>query len=139
MEVQNNPENDTERLIGHCHSMAKKLLLEFGEFLPFGAYINNNNELVPTAYYDGDEFPLSETLIKGLKLSFEKKLNATQLLAYAITYDMQVTNEQYPNKIDTLLIKIFHSSTNETIDYYFPYLLQSKKIEFLNSWKFYSE
>lgn len=67
-------QNDFQELINHSHNMAENLLLkQDGEFYPFGAIIDNYGILTHVGHYDGDEFPLSQTQINGLKKSLNKK------------------------------------------------------------------
>ncbi len=54
--------------------MAEKLLMEQNEFYPFGATIDSNEEQTSVGFYEGDEFPTSESIIQGLKSSFEKRI-----------------------------------------------------------------
>lgn len=128
-----NIKEDLQKLINHCYSTAERLLSKQKEFYPFGAYINNAKKLIPTGFYDGDEFPLSETLITGLKNYFVEKIKKKKISAYAITFDTKVTNSKYPDSIDAICIQIFHQNSDD-INYYFPYKILNKQINFFESW-----
>lgn len=133
MQEQENINNDFQELINHCHSAAERLLLE-QEFYPFGAYTDNEGNLTPVGFHDGDDFPLSNTVINGLRDHFQKRLKNDELRAYAITLDTRVRNEHFPDAIDAVSIRITHRDANESINYYFPYKVEQKRIEFFEGW-----
>jgi hypothetical protein len=133
MPEQQNINNDFQELINHSHATAERLLLEQEEFYPFGAYLDNEGKLKPVGFYDGDEFPLGETIIKGLDEHFQKQLKAEEIRAYAITLDTRVRNDKFPEAVDAVSIRITHKDTDNIVTYYFPYKLGQKQIEFLES------
>lgn len=138
MQEKIDSKNIVQELINYCHSFAESLLLEQEEFYPFGAYSDNEGELIPVGFYAGDDFPLSNTVIAGLKENFQKRLRDKEIRAYAITSDTRIKNEQFPNTVDAISIQITQRDIDEVINYYFPYKLKQKQIEFLESWKEYA-
>ncbi|MEO7983854.1 MAG: hypothetical protein ABI688_07215 [Bacteroidota bacterium] len=139
MQKQENIKKNFQDLINHCLSMAEKLLLDQKEFYPFGAYLNNSGELTPGALYGGDEFPFSTNVITGLKVYFEKQLANQEIKAYAITFDTKVKNQNFPESIEAITIRIAHRDTGSIPNYYFPYKLKECQIEFFESWGEYSD
>jgi len=139
MREQENINNDFQELINHCHSAGERLLLEQEEFYPFGAYIDNEGNLTPVGFHDGDDFPLSNTMITGLREHFQRQLKDEELIAFAITFDTRVRNEQFPDAVDAISIRITHRDADESINYYFPYKVGQKRIEFLECWAEYAE
>lgn len=138
MQEQRNINSDFQELIDYCHSTAERLLLEQEEFYPFGAYLDNKGILTPVGFYNGDEFPLSGTVIIGLQESFQRRLKGEEISAYAITLDTRVKNKQFPDAIDAISIQITHRYSDEAINYYFPYKLRKKQIEFIEGWAEYA-
>ena len=131
--MQEETQIDFQSLIDYCHAMAEKFLVESQEFYPFGAYIKTNGELVLAGFHDGDEFPLSQTVIDNLKCEFDKSLFSTNIIrAYSITYDTKVTNSNFPNSIDSIAMKLVSRDNN--LVYYFPYKITDNQITFYESW-----
>ena len=113
--------------------MAEQLLIEQGEFYPLGAYIDLHGKFTYSSFYDGEEFPLSNTVIENLKTHFERQFQADAIRAYAVTYDSRVTSDDFPNSIDCITIYIKHNDFATTA-FYFPYRLGNKKIVFYDHW-----
>ncbi len=126
-------QNDIQELINHCHEMAEKLLLDQGEFYPLGAYIDIQGEFSYISFHDGDEFPLSNTVIENLQNYFEKQLQEEAIRAYAVTYDSRVTSDDFPDSIDCVTIYIKHIDF-ATTTFYYPYRLKNNEIDFYEPW-----
>jgi hypothetical protein len=126
--------NDIQKLITYCRSAAETLLIEQDEFYPFAAYINNDTNLIPANFYDGDEFPTSDTIIRHTNEYFKKRISLSDIRGFAIAYNTRVKNERYSEFIDAVCIKISHRLNGENISYYLPYKLDQKKIQFYDSW-----
>ena len=122
-----------QELVNNCYEMAEKLLLDQGEFYPLGARIDFNGEFNYSSFHDGEEFPLSTTVVENLKNYFERQLQNKKIRAYAVTYDSKVTSDSFPTPIDaiTILIKQFN---NDPVLYYFPYSIQDNIIEYFEPW-----
>jgi hypothetical protein len=114
--------------------MAEKLLIEQKEFYPFGASIDCKDILIPSGFFGGDDFPLSENVVNSLGEYFEKQLQQGAIKAYAVTYDVQVTNKKFTTPIDAVTIRIIHQDNENIIVYYFPYNIENEKVTFLDSW-----
>jgi hypothetical protein len=135
--MKENVKKDFQILVEYCKSFAEHLLEQQKEFYPFASYINITREITPFAVYDGDEFPLSENLIKSLKKYLEDKKTNNDLVAYVIAYDTKVTNERYRESIDALAITAIHKDQLQKITYYFPYRLLKNKVEIFEGWAEY--
>ena len=126
--------NDFDKLLDYSVSTAEHFLKhQKGEFYPFGVYIDKNCEIVPLAIYEGDEFPLSDTLIEQFNRIFEKQLREGEIMAYCITYDTKVTNDSFPEKIDAVTTRMRHCDSKDVFVYYFPYKIKGEEIEFFES------
>jgi hypothetical protein len=132
--MEPNIKNDFNQLADYCVSMAEYFLKnQNGEFYPFGAYIDNTGQIIPSAISNSDEFPTSEVLITKLKTVFEKRLQGAEIQAYAIAYDSVVKNASYPNKIDAVATRMAHAHSDSVFLFYFPYKLNDGKVEFFES------
>lgn len=126
---------DIQKLIDYSVDFAESLLTDSGEFFPFGAKIYLSGEFKPVGYFDDDEFPESQKVIDVLSTVFEKELNEKEIRSYCITYDVRVTNEDYPKPTDAIVVMFKHRDLNGELNYYYPYILkESSEIEFLEPW-----
>jgi hypothetical protein len=115
---------DLHRLINHSVDTAELFLNQMkGEFYPFGAVLQSNDELIPVSYWDGSECPLSTPMITVLKSNFEERAAQNEVIAYAITYDSLVRPSADAEKADTIVIDYFDTRTNQLIRYHCPYKL----------------
>ena len=116
--------------------MAEKLLTnQNGEFYPFGAEIDNDGKLTNIGLWDGDDFPLSETMIKEFKKYFEKEISNERIRAYSITFDTLAKRDEDSEKTDAIAIECYSRENGQRTRYYFPYKrLSNDKLEFGDSW-----
>src|SRR5690349_5014199 len=97
-----------QNLVNYSLEFSEHLLLEFDEFYPFAAKIDQSNKLIPVGFSDNNEFPESQTVIDGLREGLNAELEKTGILAFSIAYDVCVNNEKYPNTIYAIAIRITH-------------------------------
>jgi hypothetical protein len=132
--MQENIRADFNKLSAYCIPAAKHFLREQnGEFYPFGAYIDRKDEIIPSGIYDGDEFPLSDTVIRQFESVFEKWLSSGEIKAYAIAFDSRVTNDVFPDKIDAIATRMRHCDSDDTFVFYFPYKINGNDIQLFES------
>ncbi|MCP2042025.1 hypothetical protein [Pontibacter sp. HSC-36F09] len=132
-----NPEvkNDIEKLISYSVEFAETLLLNTGEYYPFGSKIGSLGELTPLSFFYEEEHPESLKIINGLTSFFEEALNKKEVRAYCIAYDVRVKNEKNNSATDAILVSIKHEDVSGKLIYYYPYELGNrKKLEFLEPW-----
>ncbi|RYY34602.1 MAG: hypothetical protein EOP46_12890 [Sphingobacteriaceae bacterium] len=114
--------------------MAEQLLIEQdGEFHPIAGSIDMEGNFTYEALNNGDDFPLSETLISDFKSLFDERFKEEIIKAYAIAYDVRVTSSNYPDKIDAIAIFVKHVN-KQPINYFYPYSLKNSEIEFYKPW-----
>ncbi|WP_158797690.1 hypothetical protein [Pedobacter sp. L105] len=121
-------------LLHYCHSLAKLLLDEQGEFYPFGTYLNNELTITQRMFHDGDDFPLSTGLINIIQHDFDQQLAAGLLRASAITYEARVTNEHYNEPVEVIAVRFNAVYLESPIVYYLPFKVTADKVEYLVSW-----
>lgn len=114
--------DDCERLLNATLPFAKKMLDEHGEFLPFGAEMRLNGEIVSIAGYDGNEHPPSKDIIALLDDHFLTAASRREVIATALIYDVRVTPPDSTQSTDAVAIALDHQS-GYTKDVYFPYRL----------------
>ena len=85
--------------------LAKGMLLEYGEFFPYGGYMKPDGEIVHVgAKNPATDRPKSKDLIDILQNSFRERASRQQCKAVAIVYDVTVplplSNRRSENLID---------------------------------------
>lgn len=121
-------------LLHYCHSLAKFLLNEQGEFYPFGVYLNSENVITQRLFNDGDDFPLSTGIINIIKYDFDHQLIAGSILGSAITYGARVTNEYFTEPTEVIVVRLNKKGMNNALLHYLPYRIIDNKAEYLQDW-----
>ncbi|GEO05914.1 hypothetical protein AAE02nite_35780 [Adhaeribacter aerolatus] len=127
--------SDIEKLIGYSVEFAENLLLDSGEYYPFGSKISSSGKFTPVSFFEDEEYPESQKIINELTSAFEEAFNKNKVRAYSIAYDVRVQNEKYNLPKDAILISIKHENVEGKLIYYYPYkFVNKKKLEFLEPW-----
>lgn len=126
--------NELADLLHYCHSLAKLLLDEQGEFYPFGAYLNNDQKITQRMFHDGDDFPLSTGLINIIKHDFDQQLAIKNIAASAIAYEARVTNEKYADGVGAIVVRFNAPYLESAILYYLPFRITDHQVDYLETW-----
>lgn len=121
-------------LLDYSHTLARLLLTEQGEFYPFGAYLSNAHTITQRQFNDGDDFPLSSVLINIIKHDFDLQLASDSIAGSAITYAARVTNSNFSEPVDVIIVRLNSKALKSALLYYFPFQLMDDKYEYLTSW-----
>ena len=121
-------------LLDYSHMLARLLLTEQGEFYPFGAYLSNTNTITQRLFHDGDDFPLSTGLINIIKHDFDSQLASGSVAGTAITYAARVTNTNYTEPVDVIIVRLNSKVLKSALLYYFPFQQSEDKFEYMTSW-----
>jgi hypothetical protein len=101
--------------------MAEMLLAKHGEFYPIGAIVLSNGEVQHvSAGIDGDEHPLSQSLIDLLTEIFKNEAKKGKIRAAGICYDALTVPPGQHRKRDAVCCGLEHS-LGESIDVFRPY------------------
>jgi hypothetical protein len=84
------PKEECQALVDAFLPLARKLLTDQGEFLPYGAAMKPNGEIILVAAHDGRERPPSKDLIALLKNQFKDSARSGEYKATAIFYDVRI-------------------------------------------------
>ena len=115
-------------LIDNIKLQAKYFLEEAGEFYPFGACINSQNQLKPIGLFLENEFPTSQEVLSELIKAIKKFLIDGSYTIAAVGIDVNISSNE--NKISALRIIIYNKVDQEKT-YDFSYTLSvEKKVEF---------
>ncbi|WP_316823041.1 hypothetical protein [Pedobacter gandavensis] len=117
-----------EDLIYLIKEQVQTFLLDGGEFYPFGACIDKNDQLVPVSAYLDGEFPSSLELISMLEKSFREKVGKGEYKVAAIIIDVTVKEDGIG--YDAIEIRFFEPNNQEDTEY-MKYNKHSNYIEFI--------
>jgi hypothetical protein len=125
-----NPESrkQLESLIATAKPFAEKMLIENGEFFPFGAAVDKNGKLLHVAGYNGDERALSADLIVIINDGFRQSVKSGDYIATALVYDVRIIPPGKNDKSDAVAIAL--DNPNDSLIVYFPYLLKDSDLIF---------
>ena len=126
--------NDIERLLDSTFPFVEELLKEHGEFFPLASAVKTNNSIAQVGTYDGDEQPLSNTVIADLKTAFRVKKDDYKTIA--IFYDVRVVDPNTNLKTDAVAVFVETKNDNTAYTFYYPYVLTTDKdLSFSDAWK----
>ena len=126
--------NELAGLLHYCHSLARILLEEQGEFYPFGVYLNNEHVITQRMFRDGDDYPLSTGLINIIKYDFDQQLQAGVIAASAITYAARIRNAAYAEMVDVIVVRLNSPDFESPVLHYLPYHIVDNKAKYLPVW-----
>ena len=119
--------DDCNRLLNSAVPFAEKMLNEHREFLPFGAKMLVDGEIVSVGAYSGEEHPPSKDLIDILQDAFKSDAGYDTLLATAMVYDVWVTSPGSDQKSDAIAVDLDHRD-NYSVKVFFPYTTSDMEI-----------
>lgn len=117
---------ECEKLMNVILPAAEQMLARYGEFYPFGGTMDLNGKVSLIAAYEGNEHPLSQTVIDLLTQGFQSDAKAGKIKATAIIYDMRVTLPGSNVKTDAICIQLDHKD-GYTVEVFFPYTIDGNK------------
>lgn len=128
-------EKDLQQIINYCHEFGKQLLTtQDAEFYPFAVKIKSSGELIAHAWFDGDDFPSSKSVLDNLRNSLAEEIKSGLIRAYGIAFDGLVSKNGNSQKVDTIVVECFSSFTQEKITHYFPYKIKDGAVGFGEDW-----
>jgi len=113
------PKADCEAVMNFGLPLAQEMLRRNGEFLPFGAAMRPNGEMVCLGAYDGRNYPsLSGSfadLIQSLKEAFVAGARRQEYLATALFYEVTVTAASGGERVDAVAVSLNHRAEYSVI------------------------
>lgn len=105
-----------KKILINIFEQAETYLKEIGEFAPFGATINLEEQITPLGYYSNEAIVDSSIAIEELQEGIEDKFikEIIKLGAIGVNVSIQVKGE--PS--EALLVKITEDGINWSEDYY---------------------
>jgi uncharacterized protein YuzB (UPF0349 family) len=103
------PKQECEELMNEVLPLAERMLRQYGEFYPYGGYVNDEGKVVHVGSREqGTDKPKSKSLIRILKDSFVEQAKHGICRATAIVYDVVVTAPMGGKKIDAIQVCLDH-------------------------------
>jgi hypothetical protein len=116
-----NAKQDAERLMNEVVPIAKRMLEDYGEFFPYGAYIKPSGEIVHIGADDNDtDHPRSKDLLYVLRDSFSAMAKVGECIATAIVFGVVVDMPNTHSKSDAIRVCLEHSDSYSA-EVFFPY------------------
>lgn len=99
--------------------MAKRLLLELGEFHPFAIALNDADRIQLVGAHVGDEYPTAESTLVALRAGLSDLASRRKIIAAAICSNVRV--ERAPGVIDDAVGLSVANVAGDALDIYLPY------------------
>jgi hypothetical protein len=112
MALSTQPKADCETVMNFGLPLAAEILKRHGEFLPFGAAMRANGEIVCLGAYDGRGYPSLAgsfaELIGSLKETFVAGARRQEYVATALFYEVGITLPADSERIDAVAVALDH-------------------------------
>ncbi len=126
--------NNIERLLESTFPFVEELLRKHGEFFPLASAVLTNDSIASVGFYDGDEQPLSNTVISNLKTAFIAK--SEEYKAVAIFFDVRVVDPKTNLKTDAVAVFVESKGDSTAYTLYYPYVLTANnELLFSEAWR----
>lgn len=106
------PKTDCEAVMNFGLPLVEEILKRHGEFLPFGAAMRPNGEIICLGAYDGREVPsLSGSfgdIIRALKDAFVAGARRQEYMATALFYEVGATMPVTAERVDAVAVSLDH-------------------------------
>jgi hypothetical protein len=123
-----NPKQDSETLMNAILPLAERMLIEYGEFYPFGGYMKADGAIVHVGAADSDtDRPKSKDMIYVLWSSFQEMARTSQCKAAAIVLDVAVTLPNSNRESDAIQVCVEHAD-GYSAEIFFPYEIVDKRL-----------
>lgn len=114
---------EAEKLLNAVLPLAKKMLVQHGEFHPYGGYLKFDGTIVDVGPDDPDtEYPKARDLIYVLQSSFREMAQAKKCKAAAIVLNVAVDLPASTQKSDAIAVRIDHIA-GYSAEVFFPYAI----------------
>jgi hypothetical protein len=125
-------EDIAQKLLNHSVEYAKELLIDTLEFYPFGAYIDNIENVHPLEFeYDKKNQPTVEIVLNSLNKYCKTEMANDKMKAFALTYESEVQLSKDEDTLKCITVEI-HIHDGDTLPKYFiPYHINDEnKVSF---------
>lgn len=128
-QAKETPKAECENLMNQMLPIAEKMLIEHGEFYPYGGVLKKSGKTSIVDFYDGQEHPLSKDVIRQIKEIFAHGAKTGEYNATVLIYDVKVLLPVTNKKSDAIAVSLNHRD-NYSVIVLFPYELKDGQIIF---------
>ena len=122
------PKQEAEILMNELLPVAQKMLLNYGEFFPYGGYMKPDGEIVHVGAKDtATDRPKSKDLIAILQNSLREIVRNRQCKVVAIAYDVIVTLPKSNRRSNAIQVCVDHAK-NYSAEIFFPYQISNGEV-----------
>jgi hypothetical protein len=111
---------DLDTLLNDLIPFAQRMLGEYGEFLPFGAWMALDGSITSVGADSGNEHPKSQEIISLLVDGFRQQVVNGQIKAVGICFDVRVVPPGQSEKTDAIQVNLEHMS-GIAVEIFLPY------------------
>lgn len=108
-------------LLNYCIGFAEQMLVDSGEFYPFGATVGNDGRVVAVGGHIGSEHPNPRELYRFLADAFSAQGRSGEILAAAVASNVDIPPKHSPKYPDGLRVQVESAGYSRYI--YVPYSL----------------
>ena len=119
-----NPQKqEAEQLLNQLLPLAKTMLMQYGEFYPYGRYMKPTGEIVEVGATDPDtDRPRSKDLVYFLQTSLREVATRGRCKAAAIVFNVHVKMPTTDERTDAIQVRVEHVG-GYSAEVFFPYKL----------------
>ena len=119
---------ESQELMYAVLPLAEKLLLQNGEFFPYGGAMTPEGKIVSVAAYNGNERPPSSEVIAMLQKEFKAGAKKKEYKATALVYDVRIQLKN-GKPTDAITIALDHEADYSVV-VFLPYELKNNQLTF---------
>lgn len=124
---------ECEMLMNELLPVAEKMLKQYGEFYPYGGYIELGGNIVHVGAKDShSDHPKSRDLIRTLEDSFRELAIRGRCKAIAIVFDVTTTLPKSSAKSDAIQVSLEHKD-GYSVQVFFPYEVSDGQLIYKSS------
>src|SRR5947209_18943884 len=124
------PKEESEVLMREVKTSAEQLLVEHGEFHPFGGLVRRDGGVVITSRVSGEECPAGPDVVHELASSFHERASRGELRAAAIAANVSVSPPGLDaTTVDAIRISLDHDG-GYAVHVFFPYRIAGDRVAF---------
>jgi hypothetical protein len=121
---------ESEVLLHGLLPLAKRMLNEYGEYYPYGGYIDCEGKIVEVGVErPGTDHPNSRDLIYILKKTFREIASTNKCRAVAIVFNVTVSPPGSDLKVDAIQVCLEHMN-GYSAEVFFPYSIANGEVTF---------
>jgi hypothetical protein len=112
---------EAERLMNELLAFAKRMLLDHGEFHPFGGKVLPDKSIVHVAASTLDDFPSAKDLVAVMLDQYRRDVTSHELIAAAVVTNVTIRRPGQGDLVDAIEVRVAHVN-GYSADVFLPYV-----------------